>query len=418
MVGVGETYFVPFALAVGVGEEASGLLATIPLLVGSIVQLLSTAGIKLVGSMRRWMILGSALQALSFLPLIIGAIIGTIPMWVLFLLAAIYHTANMAQGPAWSAWITTLVPKRVRPKYFARRTAILQGGVLSGILIGGLLLSNDGEANGPLRFAVLFGLAFVIRLICVRLLAMHSEPVPLPARYRHVGVRELGSRLKTGVDIRLIAYMLAGALVANIAQPFFTAYVIEERGFGYRSFMVLVGAAILGRMVASHYLGEFAHRFGAFRVFWIGIIATTPITAFWALAQSFELLLVVQFLSGFAFAAYELGGMLLRYETIPDHERSSLMATFNCLNGFAMVGGSLLGAVCLRAFDASFTGYAIIFGVCAGARLLLIPAAKLIHVDVEHPTDLPIRPIGIDPASGERTRAELPAIAEDDDEDV
>ncbi len=414
MVGIGETYFVPFALAIGYGETMAGLLAAVPPLIGSIVQLVSTWGIQAVGSMRRWMLIGSALQALSFVPLIVGAIVGWLPVWLLFLLAAVYHTANMAQGPAWSAWITTLVPRRVRSKYFGRRTAIMQGGVLAGTVAGGLVLGDGDPAVA--RFAWLFGGACLIRFICMRLLAMHAEPVPLPSSYRHVGAGELKSRLSTGADVRLMAYMLIGVLVQAIAHPFFVPYIIDERGLGEQKFMFLVSAAILGRMVASHHLGDLAHRYGARRVYWIGMITTAPISAFWALAGSFELLLVIQFLSGFAFGAAELGAMLLRYETIPEHERSSLMATFNCLSGVAMLIGSLLGAWVLSALDESFAGYAVVFGLCAAFRVLLVPALALVPAEVRHPRELPVRPIGADPSSGERTRAELPAISETESE--
>src|ERR1700728_585759 len=41
MVGMGETYLPAFVLALGMGQVASGLIGTIPLLVGAILQLVS-----------------------------------------------------------------------------------------------------------------------------------------------------------------------------------------------------------------------------------------------------------------------------------------------------------------------------------------------------------------------------------------
>src|SRR5947209_8123166 len=70
MVGIGETYFPAFVLALGMGEIAAGLVASIPLLVGAILQLVSPAAVSWLGSNRRWVIACVALQAASFLPLV------------------------------------------------------------------------------------------------------------------------------------------------------------------------------------------------------------------------------------------------------------------------------------------------------------------------------------------------------------
>src|SRR5262245_13162494 len=45
MVGIGETYFPAFVLALGMGEIASGLIASIPLLMGAVLQMISPAAV-------------------------------------------------------------------------------------------------------------------------------------------------------------------------------------------------------------------------------------------------------------------------------------------------------------------------------------------------------------------------------------
>src|SRR5258708_17664221 len=53
MVGIGETYFPAFVLALGMGEIAAGLVASIPLLVGAVLQMISPAAVVRLGSNRR-----------------------------------------------------------------------------------------------------------------------------------------------------------------------------------------------------------------------------------------------------------------------------------------------------------------------------------------------------------------------------
>src|SRR4030095_9450691 len=93
MVGVGETYLVPFALALGIAAGQASLLATLPVLAGSPPPLPAPRG------RRR----AAAAPA------------------VLFAVGAAYGGFGMATGRAWNAWVGTIVPARLRARFFARR---------------------------------------------------------------------------------------------------------------------------------------------------------------------------------------------------------------------------------------------------------------------------------------------------------
>jgi len=74
MVGLGETYLPAFALALGHGAVTAGLVASLPMLCGALIQLVTPAAVGLLDSHRRWVVLCATLQALSFLPLVAGAL--------------------------------------------------------------------------------------------------------------------------------------------------------------------------------------------------------------------------------------------------------------------------------------------------------------------------------------------------------
>lgn len=57
MTGLGETYLPAFALAVGLGEITAGLVASLPLLVGGLMQTFSPLAIRRLGSHKRWVLL-------------------------------------------------------------------------------------------------------------------------------------------------------------------------------------------------------------------------------------------------------------------------------------------------------------------------------------------------------------------------
>ena len=76
MVGAGETYIPAFALAVQAGETAAGLVSALPLLGGALLQLVSPWAIERLKSHRRWVVLCATIQAMSFAPLALGALLG------------------------------------------------------------------------------------------------------------------------------------------------------------------------------------------------------------------------------------------------------------------------------------------------------------------------------------------------------
>src|SRR5512138_90302 len=90
MVGCGEAYFVAFALAVGLGELLAGLVSSVPLLAGALLQLASPWAVRRLGSHKRWVVATAGLQALSFSPLAAAAFLGRVPAWLIFVCVGLY----------------------------------------------------------------------------------------------------------------------------------------------------------------------------------------------------------------------------------------------------------------------------------------------------------------------------------------
>ena len=68
MVGIGETYFAAFALALGTGETFAGLVATLPMLAGAALQLATPWCLQRARSYKKWVILCASLQAAASAP--------------------------------------------------------------------------------------------------------------------------------------------------------------------------------------------------------------------------------------------------------------------------------------------------------------------------------------------------------------
>jgi MFS family permease len=418
MVGIGESYVPAFALALGLGEVAAGLIATVPMLAGGVLQLASPWAVRSLGSHRRWVVTCASCQALSLLLLLGMALARGLPAWLVFVPATLYWGAGLATGPAWNAWVERLVPGSMRATFFAQRTKVSHVCVLVGLIAGGIILrTRASDVSGAAVFAVLFAIAAASRTFSATMLARQSEPSEetyldqTGASYRDV-LRDV--RGVTGT--KLIVYLLAVQVAVHLAGPFFTPYMLGQLRLSYLQYMVLLSCGFLGKILAMPWAGRFAQRAGAGRLLWFGGVAIIPLSALWLVSDSIPYLIIVQVVGGMAWAAFELAMLLLFFETIPRGQRVSMLSLYNFGNAVATVAGALLGAAIIHSLADGRTAYLAVFGISSVARiaaLLLIPQHPPEPTELAPPTGL--RTLAVRPMDGSLERPILPAIGATDD---
>ena len=396
MVGLGESYLAPFALAMGTSEVLTGLLASLPVVAGGVLQLVAPSAMHRARSYRAWILLWASLQAASFLPLVLAALLGWAPPLLLFGCAALYWGAGLATAPAWNAWVAQIVPARIRGSYFGGRQAAAQLGVLVGLLGGGMLLHHGGDA--PVAFAALFGMAFLFRAASVSFLARQSVP-PGRARPQAMRARDLLRRAWSSPSRGLIGTILMVHIGVNLASPFFTPFLLVQIGVSYMEFMALLAANFLGKVVGYPLLGRIARRAGVRQLMALGGIGIAPLPLLWWWAPSMTALFVVQGAAGVFWAAFELAVMLSFLDVTDDTERTSLLTTFHFLNSAAVAVASLIGGLVLVVLGADLEAYLWIFVASAvvravGLAILLGRARRGMAVEVPALRILAIRPWG------------------------
>ncbi|MCA9289427.1 MAG: MFS transporter [Phycisphaerales bacterium] len=399
MTGIGEFYFVLFALAVQVGEVLAGLVSSLPMVAGGLLQLVSPAMVRRLGSHKRWVVLCAHVQAAAFLPLVIGAIAGWMPAWMLFASVTLYWAAGMGTGSAWNTWITTIVPPRVRSRYFASRTRLAQVGILGGLIAGGLVLEllvrGQGRAeSGVAWFALLFGVALLARVVSANRLAATSEPVPMPPDHRSVGWRELISTRK-GPAGRVLVYMLAVQVFVQLSGPYFGPYMRVQLGMSYLTFMTLAAASFVGKMAGLSVLGVMPRFFGPRRMLWVGGLGIIPMAGLWVVSDAFWYLLLLQMVSGVVWATYEMGTSLLVFETVPPRERTSVLTMFNAMQAGALAAGSLSGGALLASLGKDKDAYHTLFLLSSGLRLAAVGLLAMVPIPSFKVRPLLMRPIAV-----------------------
>jgi MFS family permease len=111
---------------------------------------------------------------------------------------------------------------------------------------------------------------------------------------------------------------------------------------------------------------------------WLGGAAIVPVAGLWLVADSFYYLIVVQVISGAAWATYELAMFLLFFEHVPRERRVAVLTVFNLFNAVAIVTGSVVGAGLLAVLGEHRGAYSTLFmGSTAVRAAALLLMAKL-----------------------------------------
>jgi len=419
MVGCGETYLQAFVLAVGLGEVFAGLIASVPLLIGGLLQLVSPYAVRQIGSHKRWVVLCAGIQAACFVPLIIAALLETISPIAVMIVAAIYWGTSLGTGPAWNTWQGTLVPKLVRAGYYANRSRLQQGATLLGFLLGGLTLQlTRGSDHAAIAFTLLFGLACSCRMVSTWCLSRQSEPEPIPSAMRFLTLPEQMHRIGRGATGQLLTFLVAMQVGVYVAGPFFVPYMLKELHFDYAEYVTLLGASFVAKFACLPFWGRMAQRTSANTLLWIGAIGIMPLAIGWNVSDNFYWLFVLQLFAGSAWGAYELAMVLLFFEAIPERERTSVLTLYNLFNASAIVVGSLIGAGILRIYGVSITSYLWIFAASTFLRVLTIPLLMRIPRTAVESAPVQFRPLSLRASSGSIDGPVLPALPDQTHEET
>ena len=369
MVGLGETFFAAYALFLGKSEIVTGFILSIPLLLGSLMQLAAPLGLHRVNSHRRWVAATAAAQGLSLLPLLFMN--AHTPAVILYLSIALYWAFGLATGPAWNSWITHLVPWTRRSRFFSVRSRFCQFGMLIGLVGGGLLLhflKQKGQEG--LAFWLLFVGAVCARLFSAFCLRAIPDARGFSAQMQLLWPHQLWRELVAAGTGRLLLLCAVFHLCVNTASPFFNPYMLKTLKLSYWHYMILVAVQFAAKMVALYFLESLVHRKGAQRIMHWGLLGVAIIPLVWVASEQYSALLAVQFLSGMAWASFELGLVLTFFEHLPFAKRVSLLSYYNLMTAAAMVAGGSVGAWALKTWAVTAVTYKSIFFLSAGLRFL------------------------------------------------
>ncbi|HEX9673114.1 MAG TPA: MFS transporter [Burkholderiales bacterium] len=365
MFGAGESYLQAFAVFLKATTAQITALSAVPLLLGSIAQLAS-AWVAGYAIRRKTLIFaGVALQSVAWLPIIALAFV-PLEASVTLLIAAVvlYYIGGQFAAPPWSSLISDLVPERRRGRFFGRRTQLMSIMTFASLTAAGLTLGFfEQRALAHWGFAAIFAIALSARLYSLaQLMGMH-EPLARLAPLTLPPLAGLLERMRGSDFSRFALFVAFMNLAVAMASPFFTLYMLRDLRFSYVEFTVVNAFYVLMQFAALKLWGRLSDVFGNLRVVQVTSTVFPTLPILWVLFPNFWAIMVLQVISGVAWAGFSLAAGNFLYDVVPPAKRAAYSAVHQALSNTAIFGGALIGGLLATHAprELQLAGYTVVF---------------------------------------------------------
>ena len=302
------------------------------------------------------------LLALLSVPLHAAGQAWAVPLAVL--LICLIGLTGVINGPAWIAWMGALLPAQVSGRYQANRMRLFNAIKLLAAATFALVMRELPAGSGPWGLQLVLLIALLSRLLSLACLVRQPFPGPRPGprnqpMSRRSAEAAVGLRgfLRTMRDTDIGRWTLTWAAFQGgcaVAGPFFASYMIAQSGQGGLAltpflYTVLVYTSAVSRIIFYPLVGRMVDLYGprAMLRASFGFICTIPVV--WALTVDLRLIITIEILSGFAWAAAEcsIGSLLFACHGDPAR-RAELVGYFNTVSAAIIAAGIALGTLLIE----------------------------------------------------------------------
>jgi MFS family permease len=342
----GGAVLTAWALHLGAGALLAGVLAVLP----QVAQLLHVpaawttarlghrrAAILMVGASRQ---LAWVLVALPFLPLAAPA-----RRTALVAVVALAAVLGVLGNNAWVVWMGELVPRRLRGRYFGRRTMLCLFGAAVAAAAAGLILDHARD-RGTTDLA-LTGLALTGCLTGAMAAAvMRRQHDPAPAS-RSVDLRAFLRPLRDARVRPLLRYQAVWNLAVGVAGSFFGLFMLRDLDVGFALVALHGTATSLSRMMAAPLWGRLIDREGPRRVLVICSFGIAVVPLLWVFPTPSHLwpLAADALVAGALWSGHALSSFTLPLELTPREGRPTYLALLSTVGGLAFSIGTVMGGL-------------------------------------------------------------------------
>jgi len=382
MYGLAENiYLVPFALLFNASVlQVSFISASNQLGIG-VGQLMGAKFVNLFPKYRKIIpMVTNILHAGSWLLIFFLTVITKNVYFIIALYCLGVLSTNFG-GPAWVSWMNDIVPEKVRGEFWGHRNRILGIYQFIGIIAAGLLLYFFKEFNKEiLAFGIVFVAAFIFRFSSLYPLKKQYAPqMTVPEKGQVFRFKIFLAKLATTNFGKFSMFCFFMTFSVNLMAPLVPVYVLKSLGFNYIQYMTVMMLSLILSFVFMNYWGPLSDKYGNHRILFITAIGLPLLSTLWLFIKNFYLLCILQTVSGFVWAGFNLSMTNFIFDAVRKENISKIMAYFNALNNFSAFFGSILCGFAanfidyyLKLNDKFLNKFIIIFFVSSVLRVIII----------------------------------------------
>jgi len=384
MTGGAEGYFSAFAILLKATTAQIGLLASLPPLLASFMQLVSAWLGRRTGHRKRIIVQGALLQASALVPLtVLPLVFPDHAVLLLLICSVLYYVGPNLGSPQWSSLMGDIVPEQRRGRFFALRTQLASISSFLALIVAGLILEFfDNAASAYWGFVTIFSLSAIARFQSSYHLAQMYDPPGHVAALESPWHVDLWRSIRATDLVPFSLFFASMQFAVAIASPFFVVFMLRDLKFSYVEFMINSAAGVLMQFLTLNRWGRLSDLFGN-RLILITTGAIIPfMPALWLISTDYYYLLAVQCVTGLVWAGFSLSASNFVFDLTPSDRRATLMAAHNVFAALAVFLGAVIGGFLgthlpdhTTVFGRTFEWVYVLYGVFAISTLMRIIVA-------------------------------------------
>jgi MFS family permease len=345
MVGGAESYFSAFAVFLKATTAQIGVLASLPPLLASFMQLVSAWLGRKTGKRKELIVIGALFQTVCFLP------VATLPLLFpdhavpLLIVAIVFYFLGPNLGaPQWGSLMGDLVPEDRRGRFFALRTRLSSFASFTALIVAGLVIDwFDGHALTYWGFVTVFVVAAVSRVMSAHHLNRIHDPGGHVAVLEAPWHSEIWRGLRETGLLHFSFFHASMQFAVGISAPFFTLYMLRDLELSYVEFMLNTATSVCVQFLTLNRWGRLSDLFGNRIILFTTGALITVLPSLWLISTDLKWLIAVQAISGLVWGGFTLSATSFVFDLTPPAHRATLMAVHNVLAAMAVFLGAVIG---------------------------------------------------------------------------
>ena len=339
----GGMFLTAFALFLGVNSFQMGILAAIPSILAG-VGFFSAYVANTLGKRKSLCVITSGLGRGLFIIFVIALSLKLkISLNIFFIIIFLFNFFLSFGGNLWMSWMSDLVPKDARGRYFGIRNTLISGIGMVVNYAGGIVLDKITQHTA---FVTIFSVSILCSTIAATILSTQPEPA---FERRHISIKKIFlTPLKDNDFLALIKFVSFWYLLAGIAAPFWVVHMIKNLKMSYSIIAIYSIIAGIASLVFQILWGKMIDRAKSKPILTLNFVGIIFLPIVWLFAKpSFILPIWIDaFFSGLFWSGINLSLFNILLSLTEDKEvKESYFAVFSTITGICGFLSSLLGGL-------------------------------------------------------------------------